>query len=547
MSTFRDLWTGETIGSALSKACDRYGNREAMVFENESLTYEQLNKMSGLVARGLLSMGLQRGDMLAVWMAGYAEWAYVYYAAARIGVVMVPVNTRYKSFELEFVLNKSQARMLIFRDEATGSKNYVDTLTGPAPELGECLPGQLACERLPHLRHVICVGDRRIPGCSSFSDLLTAGASFPQEALIQAEAAVRPEDDALIQFTSGTTAFPKGAVLYQNAMLRGAYYNNYCLGATEGVRFFSPQPFYHVGGSLQVMLGPVVNGCTIIVQNYFDPGKALRLMEEHRCVVTMGHQPHWIEYLNHPDLKMRKLVLERADVFAPSDVRKRIHEEMGIGFLNSPYGMTETHLGGCSCRFDDPKEKWMTTVGKVMPGVELAIRDPETDELLPAGEAGEACFRGWAVMKGYHDDPARTAEVIGADGWLRTGDLATIDRDGYVCLVGRIKDMIRVGGENVAVADVEEFLRLHGKVKEVVVVGAPEPRLGEVCVAFIEVKPGEEAEEEEFIEYCKKGLASFKVPRRVTFVDEWPMSGTGKIQKFVLKESVGEIGVSKGN
>jgi acyl-CoA synthetase (AMP-forming)/AMP-acid ligase II len=328
-------------------------------------------------------------------------------------------------------------------------------------------------------------------------------------------------------------------------MLRGAYYNDYFLGATEGVRFFSPQPFYHVGGSIQVMLGPVVCGCITIVQIYFDPAGALRLMEEHQCTVTMGHQPHWIEYLNHPDLKKRKLRLERADIFAPADVRKRVYEEMDVKFLNSPFGMTETHLGGCSCQFGDPMEKWLNTVGKSMPGVELGVRDPRTGELLPPGKEGEICFRGWCLMKGYYDDPQRTAEVIDSEGWLRTGDLGVVDAEGYLWLMGRIKEMIRVGGENVAAADVESFLLEHGKVKQTVVVGAPEERLGEVCVAFIELKSGVEATEDEVLSYCRAGLAGFKVPRKIIFVNEWPMSGTGKIQRVLLQERVGPITAGK--
>lgn len=546
MSTWTDLWTGESIGSALAKATERFGSREAMVFENGTVTYQQLQEISGLVARGLLSLGVRKGDMVAIWMAGYAEWSYLYYGVARVGAVMVPVNTRYKAFEVEYVLNKSKAKILILKDEGEKGKDYFNILNELSPELDQATPGRLVSERLPHLRHVIAVTERPLPGCSSFAELLKAGAGAPMEVLKKAEAKVHGKDPALIQFTSGTTALPKGALLYQGGMLRGAYYNNYLLGVIENDHFFSPQPFYHVGGSIQVMLGPVVTGCTMYVQIYFDPGKALRLMEEKQCTVTMGHQPHWIEYLNHPDLDKGKLNLARADIFAPPDVRLRVCEEMGIGFLNSPYGMTETHLGGCSCRFDDPMEKWLNTVGKCMPGVELSIRDPDTNESLLPGDAGEVCFRGWCVMRGYYDDPERTAEVVDSEGWLRTGDLGVVDPDGYVRLVGRIKDMIRVGGENVAALEVEGFLLQYEKVKQTVVMGTPEPRLGEVCVAFIELKSGVQASEDEIVSYCRAGLASFKVPKKVIFVTNWPMSGTGKIQKFMLKDAIGEIADSKG-
>ncbi len=538
MSIWTDLWTGKTIGSALAEATQRFGSREAMVFENGTVTYQQLQETSGLVARGLLSLGIRRGDMVAIWMAGYAEWAYLYYGLARIGAIMVPINTRYKAAEIEYVLNKSRARFLIFKDEKAKGKNHFGTLKELSPELDHAAAGQLSSKRLPFLRQVIAISERRFPGCSSFVELLEAGAKVPMETLTQAEAQVQSEDVALLQFTSGTTGQPKGAMLYQVAMLRGAYYVNQRLGLSERDRFFSPQPFFHVGGSIQIMLAPVVTGCTVIIQTYFDPTGALRLMEEQRCTVILGHQPHYIEYLNHSDLKKRKLYLKKGFIFAPPDVIRRVSEQMGIEVLISPYGLTETHLVGSGCQSDDPIEKRLATVGRCMPGIELGIRAPNSNQFLPPGEAGEICFQGWCVMKGYYDDPQRTAEVLDDEGWFRTGDLGVVDGDGYVRLVGRIKDMIRVGGENVAAPEVETFLLQHEKVKQVVVMGAPDPRLGEVCAAFLELKSTTEATEEEIVQYCRAGLASFKVPRRVIFVREWPMSGTGKIQKFLLKESL---------
>jgi len=542
MPVWTDLWEGKTIGLALTEACNRFGSKEAIVFENETVTYDQLQEISGLVARGLLAAGIKKGDAVAIWLAGYAEWAYLYYAAARIGAVMVPVNTRYKTFEVKHVLNKSKARFLVFKNDDPKASGYYGTLRELCPKLETVLPGSLVSESLPYLTHVVAIGEKPSPGCLSYKDFMEAGLTFPIEALAQAEAEVTAEDDALIQFTSGTTALPKGALLYQNAMLRGAYYTSHAMGVSEKDRFFSPQPFYHVGGSIMVMLAPVVIGCTVVVQSYFDPAGALRTMEENRCTVTMGHQPHWIEYLNHPDIKRRKLILERAAIFAPSEIRKRVYEELGIQVLVSPYGLTETHLGGCSCTFDDSVEKCFKTVGKCEPGLELGIRNPEVGKLLPQGETGEVCFRGWCVMRGYYDDQEKTAETVDREGWLRTGDLGVVDPDGYLRLVGRIKDMIRVGGENVAAADVETFLLEHENVKQAVVVGMPEQRLGEVVVAFVELKTGVEATEDEIISYCRKGLASFKVPRKVIFVKTWPMSGTGKIQKIALQESISAIG-----
>ncbi len=261
-------------------------------------------------------------------------------------------------------------------------------------------------------------------------------------------------------------------------------------------------------------------------------------MERHRRNVLMGHQPHYIEYLNHPDLKTRNLVLEKGMIFASPEVNKRVYDEMGIRKLISPYGLTETHIGGTACALDDPLEIRMTTVGRPMPGVELGIREPNGKQVLPAGEPGEVCFRGWCITKGYFDDPEKTAEALDEQAWFHTGDLGVIGTDGYLRLVGRIKEMIRVGGENVAAAEVESVLLRHDAVKQVVAVGMSDTRLAEVVAVFIELRPDKQAMEAEIIDFCRQHLASFKVPRRVKFVQGWPMTGAGKIQRYLLKESL---------
>jgi acyl-CoA synthetase (AMP-forming)/AMP-acid ligase II len=252
--------------------------------------------------------------------------------------------------------------------------------------------------------------------------------------------------------------------------------------------------------------------------------------------VLMGHQPHYIEYLNHPDLKRRKLVLEKGMIFASPEVNKRAHDEMGIRRLISPYGLTETHIGGTACALDDPLAIRMTTVGRPMPGVELAIREPNGKQFLAVGQRGEVCFHGWCITKGYFDDPEKTAEALDEEGWFRTGDLGVIGEDGYLRLVGRIKEMIRVGGENVAAAEIESVLLQHQAVKQAIAVGMPDSRLAEVVAVFVELKMDEQATAEELTEFCRQRLASFKVPRRVQFVEQWPMTGAGKVQRYVLKE-----------
>ena len=465
---WNDKWEGKTIGAALDEATEKYGDKVALVFQNGAVTFNQLKQTSDIIARGFLSLGVGKGDKAAIWMAGYAEWAYVYFALARIGAIMVPVNTRYRPEEVKYVVNKSKASIVVLKEEV--NKNYIALLKELCPGVGEA-PDLSPHEQLPFLKKIIVSSNRRLNGCLSFDDLARLGASVSEDALAEAASRVASEDVAMIQFTSGTTAMPKGAMLFQAAMLRGACCGSQVLKLTDEDRFFSPQPFFHVGGSIQVMLAPIVSGCTMIVQPYFDAGAALELMERHRCNVLMGHQPHYIEYLNHPELKKRRLVLEKGMIFASPEINKRVYQEMGIKKLISPYGLTETHIGGTACEMDDPLELRMSTVGRPMPGVEIGIRQPDGKDFLPAGEAGEVCFKGWCVTKGYVDDPEKTAEALDDEGWFRTGDLGVIGSDGYVRLVGRIKDMIRVGGENVAAADVEAVLLKHDAVKQAVAVG----------------------------------------------------------------------------
>ncbi|MFI5266475.1 MAG: AMP-binding protein [Chloroflexota bacterium] len=541
MTDWTDRWTGKTLWMALEEAAVQRGDRDAYLFPNGRLSLPELRRRADEVSRGFLALGVGHGDCVAIWMAGYAEWAALYFGLARIGAVMVPLNTRYKPHEIEYVMGKSRASVLAFKDERAGGKDYADILLEACPELPGSSPGRLHCAAMPDLRTVIAIDGRPISGTLAFPSLVEAGQSISEAQVVEAERQVKPDDTAMIQFTSGTTAFPKGAELFQIGMLRGAQVNADFARLCETDRFFSPQPFYHCGGSIFVMLSPIISGCFTVVQPYFDATEALRLMDEERCNVTMGHQPHWIEYLNHPDRPKRKLELDRALVFASPEVNRLVQGEMGIAGLMAPYGLTETHLAGTFCDLDEPLEVRLSTVGRPPPGMDMEIRNAATNQPVPDGEAGEICFRGWGVMKGYYDDPERTAEALDADGWFHTGDLGAIGDDGNLRIRGRIKEMIRVGGENVAAAEVEGYLLHHPAVKQVVAVGKADPRLAEVVMVYVELKEGASAGESELIDFCRSGLASFKVPREVRFVSDWPMSGTGKIQRFLLKEEANAI------
>ena len=524
-----DKLTGKTVGMALDDAALKYGDKVATVYHNGAVTYNQLKQTSDLIACGFLNLGIGKGDKVAIWMAGYSEWAFVYFALMRIGAVIVPVNTRYRPEEIAYVLNKSKAALLVFKEEL--NKDYLSLLKELCPTAGEAADA-LPNEKLPYLRRIVVSSSRSLPGWLSFDALKALGAEVPEGTLRQAEGKVGADDIAMIQFTSGTTAMPKGAMLFQAAMLRGAQCGCLALQLTEGDCFFSPQPFFHVGGSIQVMLTPVLSGCTMIVQPYFDAGEALELMERHRCNVLMGHQPHYIEYLNHPDLKKRKLVLEKGMIFASPEVNKRVHDEMSIKKLISPYGLTETHIGGTACEMDDSMELRMTTVGRAMPGVEIGIRQPNGNDFLPEGQLGEVCFRGWCITKGYFDDPQKTAEALDENGWFRTGDVGFIGRDGYLRLVGRIKDMIRVGGENVAAAEIESVLFKHDAIKQAVAVGMADPRLTEVVAVFIELKTGKHTTEEEMIDFCRRRLGELQSPAPSEFRLRMADDRRRKIQRY---------------
>jgi acyl-CoA synthetase (AMP-forming)/AMP-acid ligase II len=411
----------------------------------------------------------------------------------------------------------SSARILFWRRERKGRTDYGDVLA-------EVLP------KVPQLTTIVEMRE--------LDDFLGRAQQTLLVDLAAAKAAVEPWQPALIMYTSGTTANPKGTLLYHTGMLRGAAETGRWLRIGPDDVQFSAQPIYHSGGAIGAMLRPIVTGARLVTQPYFDAGEALAAMDAERVTVLSGHQPHFIEYINHPTLPQRRLVIERALVIAPPEVFAMVRDKLGIEGLSSGYGMTETHMYGTACSLDDPPEIRFNTNGRPNAGVELEIRDPDDGTLLPVGEAGEIYLRVPYPMLGYFDEPAQTADVLSADGWYRTGDNGVIRPDGNLCLLGRVRDMIRVGGENLAGAEVEAVLLEHPAVKQAAAVAAPHQRLGEVVVAFVELKAGTAAGADDIIAHCRVKLAHFKVPQTVHFVTEWPMSGSGKIQKRLLLEAV---------
>lgn len=516
--TFSDPFDAETLPTALDAAARRWGDREAHVFADRRLTYGEIAQDAERVASGLVELGVTSGQRVAVLMAGYGDWPAVYFGVTRAGAILVPLNTRLTPPELADLIRRSGATAVIYRPDSGRGRDLRGRVRA-AMEL-------LAPERRP--RHVIVAGGEAGHGELTLSDLARGAGRSP------IDAAVASESIAAIVYTSGSTGTPKGAMLNHRALLRGSYYASGTLEMGPGDRFFNPQPFFHAGGAVQVMLAPVVTGVTAFTQAYFNAAEALEIMERERCTLTLGHQPHWVDYLSQPGISTRRLALRAAYVIGDAGIRHDIYERLGLVTV-SPYGMTETHLGGVSARLEHGVQACLNTYGHPFPGVEMTIRDVETDEPVRPGDTGEICLGGWCPMAGYLDEEELTAAAFDASGAIRTGDLGRVAEDGFLRLVGRRKEMIRVGGENVSPSEIADVLCAHPAVKQAVVVGIDDPRLGEVAAAAIEYHSGAAPDPATIQSFCGERLARYKIPRRIEVIDAWPMTGTGKIDRVAIR------------
>jgi acyl-CoA synthetase (AMP-forming)/AMP-acid ligase II len=517
----------ETIGRALAEAVARFGDREAFTFADRRLSFHDAAVESDAVAAALLGAGIRRGDRVAVWMANHAGWPALYFGILKIGAVLVPLNTRSVADEVAFGLAKAGVSILFFKREVKGRTDYGDVLL-------DVINGG----RVPKLTTLVDLSEPPMPGTIGLAEFLERGRGISAREVAAAVQTVQPLDEAVVMYTSGTTSAPKGALLSHAGMVHSVRFSSKVMGIGERDVYFSLQPLYHSGGAIGGILRPVVTGCRIVTQPYFEAGVALDAIERERVTVISGHQPHYVEYMNHPSLPQRKLVVERGMVVAPPEIYWMVYEKLGIEGLISGYCMTETHLYGTNTTLDDPREVRFNTNGRPNPGVDLEIRDPEDGTALGIDEDGEIFLRVPYPMLGYLDEPQMTAGVLDADGWYRTGDRGVIRKDGNLILLGRVRDMIRVGGENLSGAEVEAVLLEHPAVKQAAAVAGPDPRLGEVVVAFIEVKPDASVAAAELIEHCRTKLASYKVPRAVHFVTTWPTTGSGKVQKRLLLETI---------
>ena len=542
----------QTIGQAFDQTVARYAEGEALVVRHQALryTWQQLAEAVDLHARALLALGVKTGDRLGVWAPNCAQWCITQFASAKIGVILVNINPAYRASELEYVLQQSGCQWLVCAG-AFKTSDYHAMVQGLAPELAEQSIGHLHSERLPDLRGVISLDPQPPSGFLPWSQLTALGAAVTPGQLAEHQASLHFDQPVNIQYTSGTTGFPKGATLSHRNILNNGYMVGESLGLTAADRLVIPVPLYHCFGMVMGNLGCMTHGSTMIYPNdAFDPLLTLRTVAEEKATALYGVPTMFIALLDQPQRGEFDLSSLRTGIMAgatcPIEVMRRVINEMHMAEVQIAYGMTETSPVSLQTGPSDELELRVTTVGRTQPQLESKIIN-EAGEVVPRGTIGELCTRGYSVMLGYWNNPQGTAEAIDQAGWMHTGDLATMNEAGYVCIAGRNKDMIIRGGENIYPRELEEFFFTHPAVADVQVIGIPCEKYGEEIVAWIKLHPGHIASEQELQAWCKERIAHFKTPRYFKFVDEFPMTVTGKIQKFKMREvSVEELKASKG-
>jgi len=539
-----------TIGDKFDQIVEQFPDNEALVVCDQNIrwTYRTFKAVVDTCARGLLAMGIQKGDRVGVWAPNCAEWTVVQYATAKIGAIQVNINPSYRLHELEYALNQSGCTAIVTATEFKTSQ-YTEMLYELAPELKECVAGQLKAIRVPDLKTVIRLHSPASLGMYSWEDLLNAAAKVSIEELATIQGSLFFDEPINIQYTSGTTGYPKGATLSHHNILNNGYLVAEIMNFSDKDRLIVPVPLYHCFGMVMGNLGCMVFGATVIYASAgFEPELVLQTVEAEKATALFGVPTMFIGELEHPNFSQYDLSTLRTGIMAgspcPVEVMKKVNNLMNLHEMEIAYGMTETSPVSTQTRHDAPFEKRVGTVGRVLPHTEIKIINPETGQVVPIGEKGELCTRGYCVMLGYWNDEEKTNLAIDKARWMHTGDLAIMDEEGYLNIVGRIKDMVIRGGENVYPREIEEFLYSHPKVSDVQVIGVPDARFGEEIMAWIKLKEGETSSLEEIKTFCKGKIAHFKIPRYVKFTEDFPMTVTGKIRKVEMRAiSVKELGL----
>jgi len=532
-----------TIGEALTRAAELWPDAEAVVSVHQAIrwTWADFARRVDALAAGFLALGLAPGDRLGVWSPNCAEWTLTQFATARAGIIQVNINPAYRTSELEYTLRKAGVKALVCAERFKTS-DYVATVESLAPEVGACAPARLAAATLPDLKALIQIGGTPRPGWLGLDAVAGLAGDDERAALAALAPALRARDAINIQFTSGTTGRPKGATLSHRNILNNAYFVGLGMGMRPGDRLCLPVPLYHCFGMVMGNLACAVHGATMVYPSEgFEAGAVLRTLEAERCTALHGVPTMFIAQLEHPDFDRFDLSALRTGLMAgspcPVEVMRKVIDRMHMKEVGIAYGMTETSPVSFQSARDDPLERRVGSVGRVQPHLEVKIVGDD-GAIVPRGQPGEICTRGYSVMLGYWGDPGPTAEAVDADGWMHTGDLGVIDDAGYGNIVGRIKDLIIRGGENVYPREIEEYLFGHPKVEDVQVVGLPDPRYGEEICAWVKLRTGEQATPEEIISFCNGRIAHYKIPRHIRFVDDFPMTVTGKIQKFEIRAAM---------
>ncbi len=542
-----DIKIGETtIGNIVDMLAENLGDNSALEYHSLGIKYNfrEFRDVCDQVAKGLMALGVEKGEKIAIWANNVPEWVYTQFGSARMGAVLVTVNTNYKSAELEYLLEQSDATTLLLIGGVRDEVEYLEVINRVCPTLKDSEPGKLDNPKLPFLKNIVYLGKDKVPGMYNWDDIIEMGKKVTDAELKERLNSLHPDDVINMQYTSGTTGFPKGVMLSHTNLIGNAMSMADGMNLTPDDAMCIPVPFFHCFGCVIGTLCCMVSGATMAPVVAFKPIPVLKTIEASKCNALLGVPTMFIAEFEEMDKAHYDVSSLRTGVMAgatcPIEVMKRVIKDMGAEEMTIVYGQTEASPGITQTRDKDSLELKTSTVGRAMTNVEVKIVDPATGADMPANEQGELCTRGYHVMKGYYKMEEATAQAIDKDGWLHTGDLAVMDENGYCKITGRIKDMIIRGGENVYPREIEEFLYTFPKVKDVQVVGVPDEKYGEEVAAFVQLKPGEESTLEEIRAFCKDKISFHKIPRFVYFVDEYPTTASGKIQKYKLRDQATE-------